>query len=332
MKRITFFILTIAMTFTAMAQLDIASEGQKMVRTALTDALVLIRQNYVLVNDKQEEYGRAGHEYFGRAYGVGLFTDCGLAMPTSAAEPWRTDKAYDKFRSSNEYIPKISLTELRHAGQSKYTTASLDATSFVYTRDSMMLYTSSINKDASIHSELPEEGEVNGWLVLLTSSGNLETDETAPVTIDAYKYAITFDKKSILYPIEQTSSMRVKNILGGAFFVPTYSTGQITFKYAGILVMKDENWCLKKIDKIFLNCNPSTNPETDSLQKLSSPQENDTVPAKPSEKTDNKKKGTKDADKSNSPKEKNAKPTPTPTKQNIPAEKKEETDELNRVN
>lgn len=333
MKRLLLSCCALVLSLCAVAQIDLAlaSEGQKMVRNALTDAVVLVRQNYVLVNDKNEEYGRAGQEYFGRAYGVGLFTDCGLAMPTTTAEPWRGDNAYDKYRNSDEYKPKVSMTELRYAGQAQYKTATFDAPEFVYTRDSAVLYTSGIQKEAAIHADLPQDGEAAGWLVLLTSSGNIETDETASLSIDAFKYSITFDKKGVLYPIEQTSSMRVKNIIGGAFFIPSYSMGQITFKYAGIMVMKEDGWYLEKVDKIFLNCNPIKVDKADSLNKLSTPQTKDSIPADTA-KVVKAKKGPKKTGKNKTDVSQNDKGNDSSASQNTPAAKKEETEEeLNPV-
>lgn len=328
MKRLLLSCCALVLSLCAVAQIDLAlaSEGQKMVRNALTDAVVLVRQNYVLVNAKNEEYGRAGQEYFGRAYGVGLFTDCGLAMPTTTAEPWRVDNAYDKYRNSDEYHPKASFTELRYAGQSQYKTVTFENPEFVYTQDSTLLYASGIQKETTIHAELPQDGEVSGWLVLMTSSGNLETDESATVSVDAYKYSITFDMKNILYPIEQTSAMRVKNILGGAFFIPTYTTGQIIFKYAGVLVMKDNEWYLEKIDKIFLNCNSVKDNSADTLNKLSSPQIKNTVSADTA-KAIKAKKDSKKTEKNKTEASQKDKNVNSPAAQNTPAVKKEETEE-----
>lgn len=333
MKKLALTIITIALSLTSMAQFDfVATEGQKMVQNALSDALVLVRQNYVLVNDKNEEYGRSGQEYFGRAYGVGLFTDCGLAMPTSTAEPWREDKAYDKYRSSDEYKPKVSMTELRYAGQTQYKAATFNSPEFVYTHDSAVLYTSGIPKEATIHTELPKDGETSGWIVLLTSSGNLEADETAPISVEAFKYSITFDKKTVLYPIEQTPSMRVKNIIGGAFFIPFYSMGQITFKYAGIMVKKEDGWYLEKVDKIFLNCNPAKDDSADSLNKLSTPPATDTVSAEPAAKGHKGKKDSKKTGKSKTEVSQKDKDIDSSASPSIPAAKKEESEEeLNPV-
>lgn len=327
MKRLWLSCCALVLSLCATAQIDLAlaSEGQKMVRNALSDAIVLVRQNYVLVNAQNEEFGRAGQEYFGRAYGIGLFTDCGLAMPSATAEPWRVDNAYDKYRNSDEYRPKASFTELRYAGKNQYKTVTFENPEFVYTRDSSLLYISDIQTEATIHAELPQENEVSGWLVLMTSTGNLETDEFATLSVDAYKYSITFDKNNTLYPIEQTSSMRVKNILGGAFFIPTYTTGQITFKYAGVLVMKDNVWYLKKIDKIFLNCNSSKDNPTDTLNKLNSPQIKDAVPADSAKAVNDNKDSKKSGEKKTkvSQKDKNVNSSAT---QSSPAVKKEETD------
>jgi hypothetical protein len=258
----------------AAAQIDLTSEGQKMVRNALTDAVVLVRQNYVLVNDKQEEFGRSNKDYFGRVYGVGLITDCGLAVPTTTAEPWREDEAFAKYRDNKEYTPKVSACEIRYAGKNRYETLTLDTNGMRFTADSLTAYLP-VTKNPALHAEMPENGEVTGWIVILSSSGNIETDETSDIAIDAYKYTVTFDKRSKLYPLEQTSSMKVKNILGGAFFVPSYSMGQITFKYAGVLVMKENEWHIVKTDKSFLDCNPVALPDT--LEKIQGTGVTDTV-------------------------------------------------------
>lgn len=267
MRKIISLILVLGMMANAVAQLDLTSEGQKMVKNALAEAVVLVRQNYVLVNSQQEEFGRADKEYFGRAYGVALFTDCGLAMPTVTAEPWRTDNAYDKYRGSKEYTPKISMTEVRYAGKGLYEKVSYESLEYVYAKDSMVVFTQGIRQQASVHAEAPADAETAGWLVLICSNGNLEADETSAITLDAHKFSFTFDRKGVMYPIEQTSSMKVKNIVGGAFFVPVYTMGQITFKYAGIMVKKDDDWYLRKTDKIFLSCAPVGN-TADTLKKI----------------------------------------------------------------
>ncbi|MBR4535176.1 MAG: hypothetical protein IKO62_00785 [Bacteroidales bacterium] len=276
MKKLMLIIVVLGFVTSAVAQLDLTSEGQKMVKNALEEAVVMVRQNYVLANTQQEEFGRSGREYFGRAYGVALFTDCGLAMPTVTAEPWRTDNAYDKYRGSKEYTPKISMTEIRYAGKSQYEKVSYEALEYVYSKDSAVVYTKGLQQVSSVHAEALAEGEASGWLVLLCSNGNLEADETSTLTMDAHKFAFSFDKRNLLCPIEQTPSMKVKNIVGGAFFVPVYSMGQITFKYAGIMVKKGEDWYLRKTDEIFLSCEPVGN-AVDTLNLIKTNSAKDSV-------------------------------------------------------
>ena len=55
-------IVVLGFVTSAVAQLDLTSEGQKMVKNALEEAVVMVRQNYVLANTQQEEFGRSGRE------------------------------------------------------------------------------------------------------------------------------------------------------------------------------------------------------------------------------------------------------------------------------
>lgn len=274
MKKITTLCCALMLSLCAVAQIDLASEGQKMVRNALTDAVVLVRQNYVLVNDKQEEFGRSNNDYFGRAYGVGLITDCGLSVSAATAEPWRNDEAFAKYRDSKEYVPKLSATEVRYAGKNRYETLTMDTSKVRFTADSVIAYLP-MTPNPALHAELPVDGDVTGWLVILSSLGNVETDETSEIAIDAYKYTVTFDKRSKVSPIEQTPSMQVKNILGGAFFVPSYVMGQITFRYVGFLMKNDDGWQLVKTDKSFLECKQVV--VIDSLDKIKGAKETDNL-------------------------------------------------------
>lgn len=323
MKKITILCCALMLSLCAVAQIDLTSEGQKMVKNALTDAVVLVRQNYVLVNDKQEEFGRSNKDYFGRAYGVGLITDCGLAVPATTAEPWRVDNAFDKYRDSKEYTPKVSETEIRRVGMNRYENITLDSTKVRFTADSLTAYLPMVQTPA-LHAEMPNNGEVAGWVVILSTNGNLETDETADIAIDAYKYKATFDKLNVRYPLEQTPSMLVKNILGGAFFVPSYSMGQITFKYAGVLVKQGNEWQIVKTDKSFLDCTPVS--VSDTLEKIKGTGDADTLSQK-----DVKEKAGKSSNKEGSKKQKGNKEVVKEKKTNNEVNEAEKPEELQPI-
>ena len=323
MKKITTLCCALILSLCAAAQIDLTSEGQKMVRNALSEAVVLVRQNYVLVNDKQEEFGRFNKDYFGRAYGVGLITDCGLAVPATTAEPWREDEAFAKYRDSKEYAPRVSASEIRYAGKNRYETLTMDTTKMRFTTDSLTVYLP-MTKNPALRAEIHENGDVTGWVVILSSTGNLESDETSEIAIDAYKYTLSFDKQSKSYPLEQTPTMKVKNILGGAFFVPSYSMGQITFKYAGVLTKQGNDWQIVKTDKSFLDCKPVILPDT--LEKIKR-----TGCADSLSKKDGKENAGKSSDKEDSKKQKGKKDVEKETKNNNEMKEADKPEELQPI-
>ncbi len=278
MKRILLFCCTLFLSLFAYAQLDLTLEGQKMVRNALTDGIVLVRQSYVLENSNQEQFGIKGHDYFGRVLGVGLITDGGLVVPATTAKPWLNDEAYIKFRDNKEYSPKLSTTEIRYANKASFEKIAEKGTNYVFNRDSSIACTAMPHQDITLQGFTTKEETLNGWLVLLTTTGNVENEDPSTLSVDALKYSVSFDNKSNYCPIEETSTMRAKHVLGGAFFMPNYTMGQITFKYVGILVRNENGWILVKTDKVLTNSKTtSVESSVDTLIKLAPKVESDTL-------------------------------------------------------
>lgn len=255
MKKIIIICIAALASIQAYAQFDLTSEGQKMVRQAFDDALVLVRQSYVVLDADNKKYGLGDADYFGRTLGVGVRTDCGLMMLGDVAQPWRNDSKFDKYKEN--YRPEISLTECRSVKDSAFKAMEKKIDKFMMVSDSAIAYAQSVKSEESLGAVLPEEGKVNGWLVLLTSKEPIDDDNDSPLSIDVYKQTITFEKQQKRYPIESTPAMNVKNIIGGIYVVPSYKMGKIIFRYAGLLEKTKDGWRLLLTSKNALECEAS---------------------------------------------------------------------------
>lgn len=259
MKKITIICCALFLSLCATAQIDLTSEGQKMVKQAFSNAFVLVRQNYVIADSNHSKYGLGDEDFFGRKVGIGVRTDYGLAMLTSVAQPWKEDASFNQYKDN--YKPEVSRTEFKELKDTAFKAMDKPADSFILANNASIAYAPEIICQNALTATLPEPGKVTGWLVLLTSEQPIITNHNSALSIDVYKQTITFEQKKLNYPIESNSSLSSKNIIGGIFVVPEYETGKIIFKYVGLIEKSKEGWILVLTTKDVLQ-NISANKST----------------------------------------------------------------------
>ena len=123
MRKIAIILLALCMSLPVCAQFEsfrLSSDNQELIRKAMQDGLVLVRQSYLLedtLTDKR--YTLDNGPEVGSVTAVAVRTAGGLILPEKVLKPWAGDKNYDEFRTEN-LIPVLSLTSMLSAGDTAW--------------------------------------------------------------------------------------------------------------------------------------------------------------------------------------------------------------------
>lgn len=267
MKRIIVLIVVlIASLNCAVAQFSQSlfnSSSQQFVEQAVKDGVVLLRQDYQLLDTlSNTRYGWNHQEVFNSIYSVGFKVEGGYVVNERFVRPWSYDQRYRELRDTT-YVPVISKTRCKSMADTVYTDVKYNPDykrsikdSLIYRVDSLAHECRGLRIDSSL-------GEKEGWLVWITSADSL-LQENTQLSVVTYKHKITIEenKKEYVLPKPATS----KNIIAGIFVVPnnTY-VGVIDFQISGVFYQKNNEWIMARL---FENNIAKKNDKTSSLTPI----------------------------------------------------------------
>jgi hypothetical protein len=248
MKRIIlFWILSIACIHSINAQLDarsLSSSNQQLIEDAVKSGFFIIHRTYQLQDTTvvpPVNYGWNDAPDFGDAYTLGIKTKDGYYTEDKAVRPWIYDPEFKEYSDSRQYVPVISASEYKHAGDTAYIPLSWDDCEMTkISKNGIYLIRDSLfeNRGFSVdHSD----GTKKGWLVWIVSDKPVSEQSTQTFSLSIYRAELQFEAGKELYEIKEPASG--KSISGGFYVVPEFDEpGQIRFQLAGLLHRINDQW------------------------------------------------------------------------------------------
>jgi len=249
MKSVIYFVLFMAgMSVTAVAQLspldNVFSSNQQLIEDAVKDGLFVVRSCYRLQDTTKTEptyFGRNNLPYFGNTYSLGIKVRSGYYTDDIAARPWLYDSNYDTYRTAASYKPVISESYYRPHHDSTYLSLPYqDRPVKEITKEQVYFTEDTVFQDKGfIPDTLP--GLKKGWLVWVTTDKPLHEQPGQTLSFSIYRSELTFDGDTGRYEVRSLATDRI--VLGGIYVIPDFSeVGQITFRVAGVLSKKGDQW------------------------------------------------------------------------------------------
>lgn len=249
MKKIALFFAWLPSMLFAQLNLNnlnlFSSAGQKFVEQAVTDGILLLRQDYYLLDSTTNiKYGWNNQEMFSSVYSTAIHVGNRYFVSDHFVHPWQADSRYLQFQDT-VLIPTISQTHQRKLADTIWTKQSYDISSLtaikdscLYMLDSLQLSTRGFNVDTA-------SGNKEGWLVWVVSTDTLMNDKS-PVEIITYKHSLTIDAQTNLYEIPKPTF--TKKIIGAFYVIPHVpQVGLLEFQMGGILFVQNNQWFVHKI-------------------------------------------------------------------------------------
>ncbi len=213
------------------------SLDQAFVYDALKNNVFLIRQEYILQDKQGKIYGRGENNYYGVQHYFGVVSDKVLWCSELVNKPWETDKSavitpeftpvldkiYIRGDESGSF-EKIQRTNLKDADQKKLAEHKLYCLYF----------------DKKGVQLKPGHKSANGWAMMAYTEKPVE-NEKANIKWAIFKRKLNFQGTDNFALIENFPD-NIENILGGAFFEPVFSDGEINFMLTGIIQKQVLNW------------------------------------------------------------------------------------------
>lgn len=216
------------------------SSSQQFVEQAVKDGIVLLRQDYQLLDTlSNTRYGWNHQEVFNSIYSVGFKVEGGYVVNERFVRPWNFDQRYRELRDTT-YVPVISRTRSKSMADIVYTDVKYNPDYKRSIRDSLIYRVDSLTHERRglrIDSSL---GEKEGWLIWVTSADSL-LQENTQLSVVTYKHQITIkeNKKEYALPKPATS----KNIVTGILVVPNNTQiGVLDFQIIGYAYQRGDDW------------------------------------------------------------------------------------------
>ena len=237
---IVVFIASLNCAVAQFSQSIFNSSSQQLVEQAIRDGVVLLKQDYQLLDTiSNARYGWNHQEVFNSIYSIGFKVGNGYVVNERFVRPWNFDQRYNEFGDTT-YIPIISKTQSRLITDTIYTDVKYNHNyirsikdSLVYCIDSLFHDDGGLKNDFSI-------GEKESWIVWVTSSDSVLQD-TTQLSIITYKHRVTIEEEQQEYVIPRPATS--KNIMAGILVVPNNTqVGVLDFQIVGYAFQKGEDW------------------------------------------------------------------------------------------
>lgn len=239
------------------------SSSQQLVEQAVKGGIVLLRQDYQLLDTlSNTRYGWNHQEVFNSIYSVGFKVEGGYVVNERFVRPWNFDQRYRELRDTT-YVPVISKTSCKSMVDSVYIDVKYNPDykrcikdSLIYRVDSLVHERRGLKIDSSL-------GEKEGWLVWVTSADSL-LQENTQLSVVTYKHKITIEENKKEYALPKPATS--KNIMAGILVVPNNTqVGVLDFQIVGYAYRKGNDWYVIRDVEI------ATIPEQDNNVSLLTP-------------------------------------------------------------
>lgn len=247
MKKTSLLIIMMLSYGIAMTQsfdFNFKSNNQLLIEDAVKQGFIIIRQSYQLCDTTANPYtyfGKNNDDFFGQTFSLGIITEKGIYCNNQAICPWNFDTSFEDYRNT-KYKPVLYQTYYRFLTNSTYQ-------EIKYDRDSLnIMYSNllySIDFDGFEDGFVVDnqQGEKQGWLVLVDTNDHISVNDTVPFRMSIYRSPLIFSNDSAQYNIEVKSMY--DSFIGGVYITPTITAvGQITFVLSGIVQNNNHNWII----------------------------------------------------------------------------------------
>lgn len=222
-----------------------SSAGQKFVEQAVTDGILLLRQDYYLLDSTTNiKYGWNNQEMFSSVYSTAIHVGNRYFVSDYFVHPWQADSRYLQFQDT-VLIPTISQTHQRKLTDTIWTKQSYDISSLTAIKDSCLYMLDSLQLPAPGFNLDTTSGNKEGWLVWVVTPDTLMNDKS-PIEIITYKHSLTIEPQTYLYEIPKPTF--TKQIIGAFYVIPHVpQVGLLEFQMGGILFVQNNQWFVHKI-------------------------------------------------------------------------------------
>jgi len=214
------------------------SLDQAFVYEAIQESVLILRQDYVIVDDNGKRFGRDNKDYYGTVYFIGIAADNRIWCSNIINSPWLIDATADY---SEEFKPEVSKLYIlnKKTKQFDFIKRSVIEGSEKEILQKMNLYY--FKYDTKGIEVLYNYMAKDGWVVLAYTDVNAKDADIQ----NNMKWAIF--KRTLSYKAGENSAIienfpAISNVIGGAFVVPFFHNGNVTFKLSGLIDKKVMNW------------------------------------------------------------------------------------------
>jgi|GEM_PF-1511839 len=281
MIRCIFLLLMSSLVAQAQTELNLDnlfSDDKKLFRMAIDSSLCIVRQDYVMKSAKGDEYGRAGKSYFGRRYTLGVVADNKVWTLASMATPWVNDRAFEQYKKNDTIQPHLAAVAFRPIVSTIYQNEAAATQLEKYDSSSVMSYRS--DNQVSVNSLLSTK-DGSGWLVVVSSSEDLDNNEKSRLDVAVYTPKPTFKASEIETPVKRLPFK--DNVVGGVYFLATVRAGVVRYHAAGILKNKNNEWYIVRFPQPHLSESVSNNELTPLKKEAQTSKKDSGIPPPPTQ-------------------------------------------------
>lgn len=255
-KIIVILIINICFTaVTAVSQINTRffTNEQKYINQATQDVLYIVRQDYILKDTTSlnpNEYGIAGHNYFGRVYRLAILSENKLWCDNSVLTPWFRDVNYVEYKDDRAIQPVLSKVYVRKITERNYTQlnqSDLQTTSFDSLLNKISIHYYSFPDSIKGIANKKEVKTDKSWVILASTQESISENDSCDIKLTIYQMPTNFTENKLDVVVKEPTV--TENLLGGIYLTEEVSIGEIDFFFAGILNKRALNWYVSSIPK-----------------------------------------------------------------------------------
>ena len=218
------------------------SPNQQLVEQAVRNGVVLLRQDYQLLDTvTNERYGWNHRDMFNSVYSVGIKVGDGYVVSDRFMRPWSYDGRYLDLTGVT-YVPVVSKTMGRIITDTVMTEIKYGVSDVCPLEDSLAYRIDCEDSELEGFTVNSSAGAKDGWLVWVVAEDSTLND-SSDLSLVTYRYSMTLDDDTLSYRLPEPVASDY--IVGGFYVVPqNTSVGKLDFKLVGFAALRDSLWYL----------------------------------------------------------------------------------------
>lgn len=218
------------------------SPNQQLVEQAVRNGVVLLRQDYQLLDTvTNERYGWNHRDMFNSVYSVGIKVGDGYVVSDRFMRPWSYDGRYLDLTGVT-YVPVVSKTMGRIITDTVMTEIKYGVSDVCPLEDSLAYRIDCEDSELEGFTVNSSAGAKDGWLVWVVAEDSTLSD-SSDLSLVTYRYSMTLDDDTLSYRLPEPVASDY--IVGGFYVVPqNTSVGKLDFKLVGFAALRDSLWYL----------------------------------------------------------------------------------------